>query len=159
MTADKRRDIKFAPREAFETILEWSVIPTFDLVLSYGDTGVVVVRRKIAPYKGVWALPGLRMFKPETIEDTLRRVAMDEVGVSINPADREFLGQFVGKFRTERSRQDLSTGYHIRVDPEQPLKRNGAHFSDLKVVTEIPTPMGSMYRYYLEQYFRRLEGN
>jgi ADP-ribose pyrophosphatase YjhB (NUDIX family) len=51
--------MKFAPREIFEQILEWSVIPTFDLLIQYGDQGIILVKRKIAPYKDQWALPGL----------------------------------------------------------------------------------------------------
>lgn len=77
--------LQFAPRDAFEVVLQWAVIPTFDLVLSYGDRGVIVVRRRIAPYKGVWALPGLRMFKPESIDDVIRRVAKAELGLEVNP--------------------------------------------------------------------------
>ncbi len=149
--------LKFAPREVFEEILEWAVIPTFDLVLSYGDQGVIVARRRIAPYKGVWALPGLRMFKPEGIDDTLRRIAAAELGLRIDPSRKELLGQFVGRFRTEHQRQDLSTGYHVPVDPTQPIRPNKEHFSSVRVVDEAPPGMGAMYRFYLEQYFDRSE--
>ena len=51
----------YAPREIFERILKYAVIPTFDLILECRSQGVVLVRRKIAPYKNTWALPGLRM--------------------------------------------------------------------------------------------------
>lgn len=147
------REIKFAPREAFETVLEWAVIPTFDLVISLGDRGVVVARRKIAPYQGLWALPGLRMHKPESIDDTLRRIARDELGIEIDPAERQFLGQYVGKFRTENGRQDLSTAYHVRADSDQAIRPNPAHFSSYDVVRAVPEPTGAMYRHYLERHF------
>ena len=49
---------KLAPKHIFEQILEWAVMPTFDLVLEYQDQGIVLCRRKIAPYKNQWALPG-----------------------------------------------------------------------------------------------------
>jgi 8-oxo-dGTP pyrophosphatase MutT (NUDIX family) len=145
-------EIRFAPRDAFETILKWGVIPTFDLVLSYGHAGVIVVRRRIPPYKGVWALPGLRMHKPESIEDTLRRIARVELGLEIDPAQRTFLGQYVGRFRTEHDRQDLSTGYHVPVDPSQEIRPNPDHFIGHAVVTEVPPRAGAMYRFYLERY-------
>ena len=149
----RRKTIAYAPRAAFETILEWAVIPTFDLVLSYGDRGVIVVRRRIAPYKGVWALPGLRMHKPESIEDTLTRIAWQELGLEIDPERRTFLGQYVGRFRTEHNRQDLSTGYHVPVDPAQEIRPNADHFSGHDVVRSIPPRTGAMYRFYLERYF------
>ena len=49
------KEIKFAPQEVFEQMLEYMVIPTFDLVIEYGDKGVIIVWRKIAPYQDVWA--------------------------------------------------------------------------------------------------------
>jgi ADP-ribose pyrophosphatase YjhB (NUDIX family) len=135
-------------------VLEWAVIPTFDLVLSYGEQGVIVVRRKISPYKGVWALPGLRMFKPESIEQTITRIACDELGLAVDPTQRQFLGQYVGRFRTEHARQDLSTAYHLRVDPAQEITLNREHFTDFRIVRECPQPIGAMYKHFLETYFR-----
>ncbi len=146
-------EIRYAPREDFEVILEWAVIPTFDLVLSYGDNGVIVVRRRIAPYRGVWALPGLRMHKPESIDAAIRRIARCELGLDIDPSSRRFLGQYVGRFRTERRRQDLSTGYHLHVDGSQTVTLNDDHFTAWNVVREVPSPVGAMYRFYLERYF------
>ncbi len=146
------REIKFAPREAFETVLTWGVIPTFDLVLTYGDEGVIVVRRKIAPYRNVWALPGLRMFKPESIEDTLTRIARDELGLAIDARARRFLGQYVARFKTEHERQDLSTAYHIPVEPSQEIRPNPRHFSGYRIVRRMPEPSGAMYRFHFDRY-------
>src|SRR6185295_9906108 len=109
------RNNGFAPRRVFEMLLKYMVIPTFDLVIEYGSEGVIVVKRKIPPYDGAWGLPGLRMQKSETIEATLRRIARDEVGLDIDPSKRTFLGQYVGKFRSEHGRQDLSTGYMVQA--------------------------------------------
>jgi len=148
--------IKFAPREVFEQILEWTVIPTFDLVIEYGDEGIILVKRKIAPYKNQWALPGLRMFKGENIEDTLSRIADKELGLKIDPSQREFLGQYVGKFTTEHNRQDLSTGYYIRIPSTQEIRINEDHFSSMRLITsrdEIPSRIGAMYKFYLNRFF------
>lgn len=150
---ERSPELKYAPREVFETILEWAVIPTFDLVVSYGNEGVILVKRKIAPYQGVWALPGLRMYKPESIEDTLRRISKSELGLEIDPANRRFLGQYVGRFRTEHGRQDLSTGYQVEVDSSEAIELNQEHFSDMQITTEIPEGTGAMYRYYLEHFW------
>ncbi|NEA23531.1 hypothetical protein [Actinomadura bangladeshensis] len=50
--------MKFAPREDFENVLEYAVIPTFDLVVELPeDGGVVLARRTIAPYRNKRALP------------------------------------------------------------------------------------------------------
>jgi ADP-ribose pyrophosphatase YjhB (NUDIX family) len=145
---------KFAPREVFEQILEYVPIATFDLVVEVGGRGVVLVRRKIAPYRGVWALPGLRMHKGEGIDDTLRRIARVELGLEVDPSGKVLLGQYVGRFRTERSRQDISTGYLVRVAESVEIVANPAHFHGYRVTREVPGNTGAMYRYYLDEYFK-----
>ena len=152
--------LKFASREVFEQILEYAVIPTFDLVIEVAQQGVVLVRRSIAPYKDVWALPGLRMFKPEEISDTITRIAGDEVGLSVDPEKRVCLGQFVGKFEEEHNRQDLSTGYYLSVSADQAIRINKRHFSAVQLVqewTDVPDDTGEMYRFYLGAFFSRRE--
>jgi ADP-ribose pyrophosphatase YjhB (NUDIX family) len=152
-------EIKFAPREIFEQILEWAVIPTFDLVIQYGDKGVFIVKRSIAPYKNKWALPGLRMYKNENINDTLTRIAKNELGIDIDTTNKALLGQYVGKFKTEHNRQDISTGYMVKVGGDEDYKINLDHFSSYKLINnkkEIPNDIGAMYKYYLEIYFESL---
>lgn len=146
---------KFAPREVFETILEWSVLPTFDLLIEYGDKGIVVLKRTIEPYKNVWALPGLRMYKGEGINDTIKRIAEQELGIVIDPEERVFIGQYVGKFRTEFERQDLSTGYLIKLKGDEKLSYNSEHFSDMKFVSGRVDGMGAMYSFYLQEYSKK----
>ena len=147
--------IKFAPENVFEKILKWAVIPTFDLLIEYGNEGFILVKRKIAPYKSQWALPGLRMYKGEGIEDTLKRIAKQELGLDIHPSKRVFLGQYVGKFKTEHQRQDISTGFYIKVK-KQKILLNKNHFSDYKITkTSIPRT-GAMYRFYISKYLKTL---
>ncbi|TAN58504.1 NUDIX domain-containing protein [Patescibacteria group bacterium] len=148
--------IKFAPREVFEQILEYAVIPTFDLVIEMPQGGIVIVYRKIQPYANQWALPGLRMMKPENINDTLIRIASQELGLKIDPEKKRFLGQFVGRFRTEHNRQDISTAY-AACSKTKEIKINQSHFSKYCVITspsDIPARMGAMYRFYLNSFFK-----
>jgi ADP-ribose pyrophosphatase YjhB (NUDIX family) len=147
--------LKFAPRHIFEQILEYAVIPTFDLIAWVEDRGVVMVRRRIPPYKDSWALPGLRMMKPEGIEDALIRIARQETGLLIDPTKRRFVGQYVGRFRTERGRQDLSTCYAVPVVGGH-IQINQKHFSGYRFIRspeEIPKRTGGMYKYFLSLYF------
>jgi len=149
------KPLKFAPRQTFEQILEWTVIPTFDLIIEQAPGKVIIVRRKIAPYADTWALPGLRMFKPEGIADTIERVAKQEVGQKINIESKQLLGQYVGRFQTEHQRQDLSTAYIVRAETVA-INLNKEHFTSYRIIgsaSEIPAKTGAMYRYYLERYF------
>lgn len=147
--------LKYAPRELFEQILEYAVIPTFDLIVWSNELGVLLVRRKIAPYKHTWALPGLRMMKPENIDDTLSRIAQNEIGIVPNLKSKEFIGQFVGKFNSENQRQDLSTCYAIKYKFST-VKINKEHFSNycfVKDAEQVPNNIGAMYAYYLKLFF------
>lgn len=146
----------FAPREVFEQILQYAVIPTFDLVVELPSGGVVMVYRNIAPYQNKWALPGLRMYKNETIEATIIRIAKQELGLPIDPLSRVFLGQYVGNFATEFHRQDLSSGYVVKA-LDDTLTLNKEHFTRYKIINSIddmPTPIGAMYHFYLNEYFK-----
>lgn len=147
--------IGFASRSVFEKILEFAVIPTFDLILDFTGKGVIILRRKIAPYSGQWALPGLRMMKGENISDTLKRISENEVGMLIDPEMTTFVGQYVGKFRSEFNRQDISTCYAI-TGLTGKVWINQEHFSGyqhIQDISSIPKNTGAMYRYYLNRYF------
>jgi 8-oxo-dGTP pyrophosphatase MutT (NUDIX family) len=146
---------KFVPREVFETLLEWSVLPTFDLVIVVRDKGVLVVKRRIVPYKDQWALPGLRMYKGESIDDTLCRIAKDELGLKIDATKKILLGQYVGKFKTEFERQDLSTGYVIELEHQPEIILNTDHFYNYKYTRSSLNDMGAMYAYYLKLWAER----
>lgn len=158
----KRPEVKWLPRELFDDVLEWCVIPTFDLVVELPPhRGVVIVRRTIAPYENKWALPGLRMLKPEGIDDVLIRIAQDELGLDIETESKRYIGQYVGRFKSEHQRQDISTGYVVRALPGD-VSFNRSHFSDCQVIKDdgdIPDNIGAMYKYYLGKYFRELRQN
>ena len=150
------KSLKFAPREIFEKILEFSAIPTFDLIVNFQYRGIIIARRKIAPYKNQWALPGLRMMKPEGIEDALKRISETEIGVVIDPKRCELVSQYVAKFRTEFNRQDISTCYAISC-PSTEITINASHFYGYKFINsvdELPSNTGAMYRYYVNLYCR-----
>jgi ADP-ribose pyrophosphatase YjhB (NUDIX family) len=107
--------MKFAPREVFEQILEWAMIPTFDLIIKGEEYGYLFVRRTISSYKNQRALPGLRMYKDEGIDDTILRIAKQEVGITLDATKKILIGQYVGKRRTEHQRPDLSRGYYFNL--------------------------------------------
>ena len=124
----KPKPIKFALRSVFEKILEFAVIPTFDFILDFEGLGVIILRRKIAPYFGQWALPGLRMMKGKNISEALKQISESEVGLLIDPDKAKFVGQCVGKFRSEFNRQDISTCY-ATTGLTGKVRINQAHFS------------------------------
>ncbi|HVB42631.1 MAG TPA: NUDIX domain-containing protein [Streptosporangiaceae bacterium] len=144
----------WAPDDVFESILRYSVIPTFDLILE-GVEGILLVRRRIAPYRDLWALPGLRILKGEAIEACLERIAHDEVGLQISPAQGMFINQAIAKFKTHHERQDLSTCYAFELEIDQ-VTLNDEHLSSsifIRDKSTMPNAIGGLYREHLYRYF------
>jgi ADP-ribose pyrophosphatase YjhB (NUDIX family) len=149
-------DDSWAPQEIFQSILAYSVVPTFDLILK-GVDGVLLVKRRIAPYQGLWALPGLRILRSESIPECLERIACMEVGLRLDPSLAVYVNQALAEFDT---RKDLSTCYAFELDIER-INLNEDHLSDwmfIKDLANAPASMGELYREHLHRYFAVVGG-
>lgn len=93
--------------------------------------------------------------KPEDINDTILRISKEEVGIEIVPINNKFIGQYVGRFKVENNRQDLSTCYELRYNSPT-LKINKSHFNGHRFIEskeDMPERIGGMYRYFLNAFF------
>jgi 8-oxo-dGTP diphosphatase len=58
---------------------------TVDAVVFHAPSqSVLLIKRKDKPFKGKWALPGGFVRRGETLEDTLRRIIKEEIGLEMN---------------------------------------------------------------------------
>lgn len=74
---------KFIPQELYNQILVNMPVACVDIALvSHGS--VLLVKRKDAPAKGEWWVPGGRVIKGETMIATAKRKAIDEVGIRVH---------------------------------------------------------------------------
>jgi len=71
----------FIPQELYNQILRSVPIACVDLVIVSRE-GALLLKRKDAPARGQWWIPGGRVFRGERLKDAARRKALDEVGLS-----------------------------------------------------------------------------
>ncbi len=60
--------------------------PTVDIILQR-DSKVLMIRRKKDPFKGQLALPGGFVNEGETVEDAMKREAVEETSFEVEPFD------------------------------------------------------------------------
>jgi colanic acid biosynthesis protein WcaH len=70
----------FIDQELYDQILRHMPIACVDVAVVYNGC-VLLVRREDAPAKGEWWVPGGRVLKGETLRETARRKAREEVGL------------------------------------------------------------------------------
>jgi len=78
------RKVKRLSRRRYYKI--YSLVPrmTIDLIIFYKG-GIVLSRRDISPCKGMWHLPGATVLLGETLFEAAKRIAKEEVNITVNP--------------------------------------------------------------------------
>ena len=70
------------PDELFAAFLDTMPQVSVEAVLEH-DESVLLVRRTNEPAKGEWFWPGTRLYKGETFEQAVRRLAREELGIEV----------------------------------------------------------------------------
>src|SRR5215207_4969640 len=79
--------------------------PTVDVILER-DSNVLMVRRKKDPFKDFLSLPGGFVNEGETVEDAMKREAMEETSLEVHPID--ILGVYSDPRRDPKAYRDHS---------------------------------------------------
>ncbi len=133
---------KRLPFEKFKSI--YSKVPRLcvDLVVQK-DNGIILIKREIQPSLGKWHFPGGTVLLGETLEDTIHRVAKEELNIEVEIEKLlgyiEFFKDGPGSFGNEAYGQTVSIGFLTKYQSGE--MEGGFQGKDLKVFESIPENM------------------
>ena len=113
------------PKDEFERI--FSKVPrlTVEVLIANDDQGVLLALRDVDPCRGTWNLAGGTVRFGEPLVDAVRRVARDELGVSVS------VGQLIGYIEYPSHYEnglDSPVGLVFRAAPEAGSQPRGEWF-------------------------------
>lgn len=88
-----------------------SPVLAVDIIIEYPDGDIVLIKRGIEPFKGMWALPGGHVEVGETVESAAVREAGEETGLLISL--EEIIGVYSDPDRDPRG-HTVSIAYRAR---------------------------------------------
>lgn len=103
-------------------MIKQNIFLTTDCVILYfgpSDTEIVLVKRKSAPYKGAWALPGGFVDDLEPLQEAARRELREETGLVVEELHQ--LSAFGDPGRDPRGRT-VTIAYWTRLSSKMEVK-------------------------------------
>lgn len=124
------------PREEFDRIFSRVPRLTVELVIASSNRGVLMALRDFGPCKGLWHLPGGTVRFGEPLVEAVKRVARDELGVTVSvgemlgyieypshydngldsPVGLAFLADVVGDMPDERDLRSACAWFSVLPD-------------------------------------------
>jgi len=125
--------MKFLDKDTFTTVIASTPLISIDLIVRNSQGKVLLGKRVNRPAYGSWFVPGGRIYKDETIEDAFKRITQDELGISMQKDDAQFLGIYEHFYNDNVFNDNFSTHYivmahEICVDEKQ-IDCNDQHSS------------------------------
>jgi len=137
---DKGLDSRdWIPSRLWNHILKSIPLACLDMIIQRDDDAILFGYRIISPYKRVWAAPGGRMLRGESVVQAARRVSK-EYGLGF--CELYLIGVFPIK---SRFRSDVAIAVAARDISGQPLA-DGKEFSSMKWFKILPRTLGANYR-------------
>ena len=75
------------PYDQFLKSFELAPRVAIDLWIKNEDGAVVYTKREVEPYKGLWHLPGSFILVGESVEECVKRLVDEELGLKINDSN------------------------------------------------------------------------
>jgi ADP-ribose pyrophosphatase YjhB (NUDIX family) len=136
----------FLPKDDFKNILRKMPIPCIDIIIeSYGN--VLFCKRRNAPYRNKWSFVGGRIFKGEGIEQSIRRILKDEIGISAKGTRARLVNVYSPRFKTMNSRHDIILCYTLSLPlRHSDIKIDEKQFSEFLLSKKPPSGLQGVHR-------------
>lgn len=144
----KNRKIPF---KKFKEI--YSKVPrlTVNLIVKTSE-GIVLTKREIEPYKGMWHIPGGTVLYGEKVADTAKRVAIEELGVKVE------IKKLLGYIEYPSMEKEWGFGWTVGMAFLTKVKsgrlRGGEQGEEIGVFEKIPDNTITEERKFLEENLR-----
>ena len=116
----KAAKVKRIPFKQFKKI--YSHVPRLCVeVVLKSKKGLLLIRRTIKPAGGQWHTPGGTVLKGERLEETVKRVALEELGARV--IVKKFLGVVEYTSYANHYSQDISLAFEVSVEGGKIPKR------------------------------------
>ena len=100
--------------QVFAQVVKNAPMVSIDLILQDAQDRIFLGRRRNQPAKGKWFVPGGRIRKGERLDQALRRIVGEELGVDSILSDVQFVGVFE-HFYEENFASEAGFGTHFVV--------------------------------------------
>ncbi len=85
------------PDEIFNVICNTFAFASIDLLVITGNGRFVLTKRAIEPDRGLWHIPGSIIAKDERIDDAIKRIAREELGIKVSVERFAGLYEYIGE--------------------------------------------------------------
>ncbi len=123
---------------------------TIDLIIVKGKT-FLLTKRSIKPFNGLWHFPGGTVLYKEKIEDTISRVAKEELGIKI--IQKKFLGYI--EVLNDGFRHSVSLAFKCSI-PKNQTPKPLEQADELKFFNKIPKKMIPIQEKFLKSNLRKV---
>lgn len=117
------------------------------------DGGVLLAKRSNEPAKGEWFWPGGRLYKGETFEAAVHRIAREELGLNVEIFDR--LGVYSHYWDSsavagEPSRHTVNVVFLVRPAETNPTIELDDQHDDYRILTTTDNDLHKYVQLYIE---------
>lgn len=138
-------------------------IPCIDLAMDFPQ-GLLWIKRDNHPYRGCWAMPGGRMFKYETMDESINRIAKKETGIDTSYVPKELVGLYsvVNSMTPELIRHDVTSLYYMDMEASAIMNRgveikpDKEQVQDFQFLKQKPSPIGELHEWEYRDLMRKI---